>query len=106
MKIMKIMEVLKIGKKLLVIMLVCLNVALMLALLASATPAAEAQAYGRSGQYLVITSQIRPREDGLHIIDVSKGLLATWEFDRGSKRLENVGVRQLDADFNRGPAER
>ena len=85
-------------KKLLIVLLVCLNLGLLAALLTVGSPSARAQNY-RATDYVVVTGQIDEYYDALYIIDTAKQRMAAWRFDQNKKRLVQVEIRNLKTDF-------
>ena len=92
-------------KKTAIILLVCINVALLAALVAGAMPRAEAQVSGRAAppaapNYLLLTGHIMVNEDVVYVVDVNTGKLLAWEFDHKTKRLKMIRLgRNLVKDF-------
>jgi len=92
-------------KKTAIILLVCVNVALLGTLVAKAMPRADAQATGRTApvappNYLLLTGQVALGEDVVYVLDVNTGKLLSWEFDHKNKRLEIIRLgRDLVKDF-------
>ena len=91
-------------KKLLIAALVCVNVALLGALLTdSATGQAPA---GRSGDYVLFTGKIAQDHDAVYLIDLPTGQMVAWRFDSAAKRLTPYRARLLGGDFLRpGPEQ-
>ena len=94
-------------KKTAIIVLVCVNVALLAALVATTLPQAEAQpAVAPAGippNYMLMTGHIRPNEDAVYVLDVNSRILAAWEFNQTAKRLQRIRLmRDLSKDFPRG----
>ena len=92
-------------KKTLIAALVCVNVALVVALiLGPGTPRAEAQPFRGAVDYLMITGQISDGYDALYVIDLAKRRMLAWKLDRTRKVLVPYRGRELRNDFaRRGP---
>ena len=89
-------------KQFLIATLVCVNVALLLVLmLGSDRPSAEAQVYGSGNDYVVTTGHISDTWDALYIIDRRTRKLGAWRVDRTTKKLTPYRGRDLAADFKR-----
>ena len=94
-------------KKLAIVMLVCLNVALLGTLVARSLPQAEAQVAARvqaalPPNYLLLTGHIRSNEDVVYVLEVNSGKLLAWEFDHKDKRFEQIRLgRNLTTDFSK-----
>jgi len=90
-------------KKAIIAILVCVNVALLLALmLGKSVP--EARAYPGSvmpNNTIMITGHIRDDEDAVYIIDMATEKLAAFEFQGkgATKRLRPLGSRDLQLDL-------
>jgi len=88
-------------KKAIIAILVCVNVALLLALmLGKSVP--EARAYPGSvmpNNTIMITGHIREDDDALYVLDLATKRLAAWEFDITKKQLRPLGVRRLSTDI-------
>jgi hypothetical protein len=88
-------------RRIVIAALVCVNVALLAALLLGADPA-EAQVVGGGTDYMVITARIAEGHEAVFIIDVGEQEMAAWKFDRKRRRLVGLGeARQLTRDFRR-----
>lgn len=85
-------------KKLLIILLVCLNIGLLAVLLTTSSPKAGAQGYPAT-DYVVVTGEIDDNYDALYIIDSARRRMAAWRFDASSKRLLRIDTRNLKTDF-------
>lgn len=93
-------------KKMLIVLLVCLNIVLLAALLATGSPRAQAQSY-RATDYVVVTGQIDQYYDALYVIDTAQQRMAAWRFDQNKKTLVQLDTRNLKTDFpSAGGAER
>jgi len=92
-------------KKTAIVLLVCVNVALLGVLVTQAMPRAEAQPRGAtapaiSPNYLLLTGQVQAGEDVVYVVDVNTGKMLAWEFDHKTKRLKMVRLgRNLVTDF-------
>ena len=85
-------------KKLLIVLLMCLNIGLLAALLTVGSPRARAQGY-RSTDYVVVTGQIDQNYDALYVIDTARQRMVAWRFDQNKKRLVQFETRNLKTDF-------
>ena len=93
-------------KRAIIVTLVCVNVALLAALvLGAATPKAEAQAYRGAADYLLMTGHIGDNWDAVYVLDLAKRRLAAWQFNKTRKRLVAIGTRDLKDDFRRKEPE-
>lgn len=89
-------------KRTLIIALVCVNLALLAALmLGAATPKAQAQVIGGGTDYLMITSQTSSNLDLVYIIDLGRRRLRCWKWNKSRDRLEPYRSRALLSDFRR-----
>lgn len=81
--------------------LICANVLLAAALvLPRVTPApALAQAAGTSGNYLMVSGEIQDNYDATYLIDLKELRLYALYYDRGTRRMELGGMRNLERDF-------
>ena len=91
-------------KRFAIVVLMCVNVALVGALVARTLPQADAQARTAVAapppNYLMMTGHMRFNEDAVYVLDVNTRMLAAWEFDHATKRLERVRLmRNLATDF-------
>lgn len=88
-------------KKTVLAALLCVNVwigaALILPRLAPA--AALAQAAGTSGNYLMVSGEIQDNYDAAYLIDLKELRLYALYYDRGTRRMELGGMRNLERDF-------
>ncbi len=82
-------------------LLVCLNLVLLLGLLATVRPPqpALAQATGLAGSYLTAAGRIQSDFDALYLLDVRERTLHAFYFERGSRDLQYAGYRDLERDF-------
>ena len=93
-------------KKVLIVALVCVNVALLAALmLGLAAPRASAQVYRGGADYLMMTGQIGRDWDAVYIVDMGSRRLMAWRFDQTKKRLVAFRGRELKTDFARKEGE-
>ena len=93
-------------KKIAIVTLVCINVALLATLVSTTLSRADAQAAVTTVRvppnYMLMTGHIRANEDAVYVLDVNARILAAWEFDHTAKRLERIRLmRDLSKDFNR-----
>lgn len=81
--------------------LICLNVALLVAigLTAAAPRSALAQATGLSGNYLAVCAEVQDQFDALYLIDYPSKTLHAFTWDRGRRQLEYANSRDLRRDF-------
>jgi len=93
-------------KKTVIVALVCVNAALLAALvLGAGAPAAHGQVFRGGADYLMMTGHIGEDWDAVYIIDLAQRRMAAWEFNKTRKRLVAIGVRDLRNDFRRKEAE-
>ncbi len=90
-------------KKALIVALLCLNAALLVALMAG--PGTE-KAYGQviGANYLVVTGNIFADSDGIYVLDLATRRLAAWRFERRNKPLGFRSIargREMLRDFGR-----
>ena len=92
-------------RNVLVVALMCLNAALLVALIAGWAPE---KAYGQvvGANYLVVTGNIQADYDAIYAIDLAQRRLAAWRYDtdRDPPRLVCItpnGGRDLRRDFKR-----
>ena len=87
-------------KRIVIVALVCANVALVALLLANVVPAA---AYGQTergaSNYLMVTGQTENGYSVIYVLDLSTRLLAAWKFDRTTNKLIQLRGRSLERDF-------
>ncbi|MDY7009814.1 MAG: hypothetical protein SVV80_03590 [Planctomycetota bacterium] len=93
-------------KQAIIVALVCLNAALVVALVfGTGTQAADAQVIGGGTNYILITGDIREDYDAVYILDLGKRRLAAMRFDKSKGiakgRLVPAGTRELLRDFER-----
>jgi len=89
-------------KRILIAGLVCVNLALLGALLSDS---ATGQAPGaRPADYVLFTGKIAPDHDAVYLIDIPGSQMAAWRFDPQTRRLRPYRTRSLQGDFLRpGP---
>ena len=87
-------------KKTLILALVCVNAALLLALVLGSQPA-KAQAVRGATDYLLVTGRLTSTSDAIYVIDMAERKLAAWRFDKTDKRLVQYKGRDLARDFRR-----
>ena len=93
-------------KKAAIIVLVCVNVALLGALVVRTLPQAEAQPVyvspAQAPNYVLMSGKVAASQDVIYVLDVTSRRLAAWEFNQNTKRLERVRLmRDLTADFRK-----
>jgi hypothetical protein len=83
--------------------LVCLNLALLIGLLAATIPPtpALAQNTGLAGNYLAVCGEIQDQYDALYMLDTRSRFLHAFWWDKGQKRLVYADSRDLERDFRR-----
>ena len=88
-------------KRRIVILLLCINAALLAALIWSAT---ERPAYGQAlgTDYVVVTGHVGVEWDAVYVLDLAKRRLAAFGVDKTRMRVRAfVGWRDLVRDFQR-----
>jgi hypothetical protein len=89
-------------KKALIVALVCINAALLLALvLGYGTPPAKAQVAGGATDYLMVTGRLIGEADAVYIIDLAKRRMAAWRFDKTNNKMVPMSGHELKRDFDR-----
>ena len=89
-------------KKALIVALVCVNVALLAALIGVNLNRAEAQTERGGNDYIMVTAQIEATPfDAVFVVDLKTRRMAGWRFDRTTKRMVPYKGRDLKADFKR-----
>lgn len=88
-------------KQAVIVTLVCLNLALLVAMISATTAPAQAQAVGGRGDYLVVNGMIARGEDVIYIIDTGSRRLAAVRFSSPNGRLVPVAATDLARDFAR-----
>lgn len=87
-------------KKLVIVALICVNVALVLALfLGRSEPTAKAQAIRGGTDYLLLTAKVNTDTDAVYVLDMAKRKMMGFEFDTTMKRLKPIRARDLANDF-------
>jgi len=90
-------------KKTLIVALVCVNVALLAALLAVSPDRAEAQSVRGERNYLAVTARNASGRDAVWILDMRTRKLAAFNFDPTTRRVRVFGGgRNLVNDFGQG----
>ncbi len=81
--------------------LVCVNLALLTAIVVFAVPPQAALAQGTSlaGNYMIVAGQIQQQFDALYLIDLRERTLHIFYFMKGSNDLRWAGYRDLERDF-------
>lgn len=90
-------------KRALIITLVCLNVALVAAVMLVSTPPAQAQAVRGAPDYLMVTAAITAGNDGVFVLDMAQRRLGAWKYDKTARRMMPYRGRQLARDFQQAP---
>ena len=91
------------ARKIIIVVLVCLNIGLLATLIHFNMTPAYAQPF-RSTNYVVVTTRVSTTNDALCIIDLEKQKLVAWKWDKGKKRLFAIAGRDLPRDFKTGLA--
>ena len=87
-------------KRALIVTLVCLNLALIAALvLGASTPPARAQAFRGGADYLMVTAAFSSSNDAVYVLDMAQRRLVALAYDKTAKRLLPMRGRQLERDF-------
>jgi hypothetical protein len=86
-------------KRKLVIGLVCLNLALLAALIVVNVSPAAAQVERGANDYIMVTGKIPAGLDAVYILDLKTRRLAAWRFDPAAKKLLPYKGRLLETDF-------
>ena len=86
-------------KKVLIVALVCINVALVALVLARELPRADAQTFRGASNYLLFAGHIEENYDAVYVVDLDKRKLAAWKFDQTTKKLIPYRGRDLAKDF-------
>jgi len=90
-------------KNVVIVALLCLNAALLVALVFEAgTPPAQGQVIGGGTNYLMMTGKIGTDYDAVYVLDLAKQRLIMMRYDRAKKRMVPVARRDFPRDF--GPA--
>ena len=88
-------------KQALIVALVCLNLALLVAVVSVMTAPAQAQAVGGHGDYLLINCQIARGEDAVYVIDTASRHMTAVRYSVQNGRLVPVAMSDLARDFGR-----
>ena len=87
-------------KNVVVVALLCLNAALLVALVFEAgTPPAQGQIIGGGTNYLMMTGKIGTDYDALYVVDLAKQRLIMWRYDHARKHMVKVARRDFTRDF-------
>ncbi len=89
------------NKSTLLALLICLNLVLLtgIVLALCPLPTAYAQGTGLAGNYMIVAAEIQDSYDALYLIDMKERLLHAFYYDRGTRKLEYGGLRNLERDF-------
>lgn len=86
-------------KQALIVALVCVNVALLAALmLVASTPPARAQGFGGI-DYIMVPGKIQTSTSAVYILDVPKQQLTAIYIDKTAKAVTPIGSRLIRTDF-------
>jgi hypothetical protein len=88
-------------KQALIVALVCLNLALLVAVVSVTTTPAQAQAVGGRGDYLLINCEIARGEDVIYVIDTASRRMAVIRYSVQNGRIVPVSMSDLARDFGR-----
>jgi len=89
-------------KQALIVALVCLNAALLVALVfGTATPTADAQVVGGGANYLLMTARIGGNYEGVFLLDLKTRQIAAVRYDKNRNRMVGIARRELARDFGR-----
>ncbi len=89
-------------KKALIAILVCVNVGLLVSLmLGTLTPRADAQVYRGASDYLMMSGHMTSSSENVYVVDLSRRRLVAWQWDKTTRRLTQMGSRNLRTDFKR-----
>ena len=86
-------------KRTLVVLLVCLNLALLAALVIANVTPASAQVERGANDYIMVTAKAQSGIDAVYVIDLKTRRLAAWRFDPNKKALVPYRGRVLETDF-------
>ena len=86
-------------KRTLVVLLVCLNLALLAALVAVNVSPASAQTERGANDFIMVTGKVPAGLDAVYVIDLKTRGLAAWRFDVNTKKLLAYRGRLLATDF-------
>ena len=87
-------------KNVAIILMVCVNVGLILALaLTVVSPATAQEGYFPSSNYILVTGNIESGYAVIYVIDMATQRLGAWKYDLSTKRLKPYPGRELRGDF-------
>jgi hypothetical protein len=86
-------------KRTLVVLLVCLNLALLAAVVVVNVSPASAQTERGANDYIMVTAKVQSGLDAVYVIDLKTRRLAAWRFDQTAKKLVPYRGRTLETDF-------
>ena len=86
-------------KQALIVALVCLNLALLVALVSGATAPAQAQSVGGRSDYLLVNGMIGRGEDVMYVIDTGARRLAVLRYSVANGRVVTVTGSDLAREF-------
>ena len=87
-------------KKIIIVALVCINVALVAVLaFGVGEPKATAQVRGGGSDYMAITARWGTNDDVVYVVDLGSRRMAAWSFNQTNKRLDGFFGRDLQRDF-------
>ncbi len=89
------------SKKVMIITLLCVNVALVGTLVFTSMPKAQAQQGTPfpATDYIAVTARVNSDLDALCIVDLASQQMAVWKWNEGRNRLETVQKRSLPSDL-------
>lgn len=79
--------------------LICLNLALLAAVVVNSATTADAQVRGGGSDYMMMTSRINSNQDAVYVIDLGERRMLAWVYNRNNRRLEPMFGRELTRDF-------
>ena len=87
-------------RRTLIVALLCVNGALLLALVINAGETrATAQVFGGAADYLLATGQISAATEALYVVDLARQRLMAFHYDRTTRRMTPITGRRLQDDF-------
>lgn len=88
-------------KRAVIVVLVCVNVALLLTLMLGPTAPkkADAQVFGGASNYIVVTGKIGKDDEAVYVVDVARQQMLAWRFDDGNEKFHRFRGRELKKDF-------
>lgn len=89
-------------RRTLVLLMVCVNIALITTLMTRDLPRAYGQAAPLGANYLLVSAQETDDYDALYVLDLASRVLYVFEVDRSSKQFVLVDQRDLTQDFREG----